>query len=46
MAYYYDMDGNLSKLLVKSLDGSTVLQNRYEYNNNGHQIVRDGERNV
>ncbi|WP_179033142.1 hypothetical protein [Paenibacillus kribbensis] len=36
----------VSKLLAKSPDGSLLLQNRYEYDNNGHQIVREGVRNV
>ncbi|MCC3378817.1 RHS repeat-associated core domain-containing protein [Paenibacillus farraposensis] len=41
MAYGYDEDGNVSKLLAQSPDGSPLLQHRYEYDNNGHQIARD-----
>ncbi|EHS56355.1 YD repeat-containing protein, partial [Paenibacillus sp. Aloe-11] len=41
MAYDYDADGNVSKLQAQSPDGSLLLQHRYEYDNNGHQIARD-----
>ncbi|MHB0879520.1 RHS repeat-associated core domain-containing protein [Paenibacillus sp. SEL1] len=41
MAYDYDADGNVSKLQAQSPDGSPLLQHRYEYDNNGHQIARD-----